>query len=82
MRLATKELPFGPGSRLMASTDGAYEFLNPRKQQFGIRGLTREFAKTSTMSLQEALKAIESAIEIESQNAIEDDRTMILVERI
>jgi serine phosphatase RsbU (regulator of sigma subunit)/tRNA A-37 threonylcarbamoyl transferase component Bud32/tetratricopeptide (TPR) repeat protein len=82
MRLSTKEIAFPSGSRMIVSTDGAYEFLNRRKQQFGIRGLIREFTKVSDLPIKEALTSIEVAIEMESEKTIEDDRTMILVDRL
>lgn len=74
---------FVPGDRLFLYSDGASEAMSPAQEELGVEGLTEALEETRRSSLADALETIRARILAHAAGRpIEDDVTLVLVERL
>src|SRR5262249_33960558 len=77
-----REVTLGPGDRLLALTDGAFEVRNPADQELGLPRLEKAFADLRSLPTSETLDALlDEVLTHGAGRPLADDVTLVLIER-
>ena len=77
------ELALQAGERLLLFSDGMYEVLNEDDDEWGVDGLASALKETAAVGIADALDAIqERMLAHAAGRPLDDDATMVLVERL
>ncbi|HEY8022260.1 MAG TPA: SpoIIE family protein phosphatase [Thermoanaerobaculia bacterium] len=80
--LPAREVAAGPGDRLLAYSDGAFEARSPADQELGLERLERAFADLAGRPAGEALDALLDLVRAHGAGRpVADDVTLLLAER-
>ncbi len=80
---AIGEVGLDPGERLLVFSDGMYEVLDSKDNEWGLEGLTAALKSSADGSVSDALDAVMARVrEHAGERPLNDDATVVMIERV